>query len=46
MERGPLRCGGQVEGSMMRGDNGEEGILRHGCGHEAMPVPVGTACTT
>jgi hypothetical protein len=29
---------------MARGDDAVEGILRHGCGREAMPVPGGTAC--
>ena len=36
--RGTLRAG--VE----RGTEAVEGILREGCGREAMPVPGGTAC--
>ena len=29
---------------MERGTEAVEGILREGCGREAMPVPGGTAC--
>ena len=29
---------------MARGDDAGEGILRHGCGREVMPVSGGTAC--
>jgi hypothetical protein len=38
VRRGTLRAG------MERGTEAVEGILREGCGREAMPVPGGTAC--
>ena len=40
VRRGTLRAG------MERGTEAVGGILREGCGREAMPVPGGTACTS
>jgi hypothetical protein len=39
--------GGALKEGRDRGDDAVEGMLRYGCGHEAMPVPVGgrTHCT-
>jgi hypothetical protein len=33
--------GGKLREGMARGDDAVEGIMGHGCDHEAMPVPGG-----
>jgi hypothetical protein len=35
--------GGKLREGMARDDDAVEGILSHGCGHEAMPMPVSIA---
>jgi hypothetical protein len=37
--------GGTLKEGRDRGDDAVEGILRHGCGHEAMSVPGSTVRT-
>jgi hypothetical protein len=44
MGRGHGRERGHAEGRHGGGDDAVEGILLHGCGREAMPVPGGPAC--